>query len=418
MNDFSCTFPTTGFILLLGESGSGKTTLFNVLAGLTEFESGSISVEMTKKTYNAWVDAEEMKQVCGYIMQDSFFVDYLTVLDNARLCSTDDARISDLFTQYALADCAKQYPGTLSGGERQRLAIVRMLLKEKPILFLDEPTAALDSENKIKLFELIKKLSAERLVIISSHDEEALRYADEVIDSFSGEHSFVAQPNVSNTKIAAAPLRALKPFFAQWLKSPGKERGAARRFSITLIIAVLLLSLADTAEHKEDSNMEYMLKLNQIVFVAPVGGTAEKEFLEAVYTDKKVTSLVLDYMMSAGYRDSLYRAAQGVDPDQGFDIDYENQAYTIPYDKKSYRLSGLIEYGTYFSAPEQIILSANMAKSLSMFPADLIGSTYEMKLYDATYDFEIVGIFATFTELNRQYGAASGIDTEVDCNVV
>jgi subfamily B ATP-binding cassette protein MsbA len=69
----------------------------------------------------------------------------------------------------------------LSGGERQRLAIARSLYREAKIFLFDEATNALDSENEIKIFELINKLKSDKIIFLISHSKEALNYSDKVV---------------------------------------------------------------------------------------------------------------------------------------------------------------------------------------------------------------------------------------------
>ena len=84
-------------------------------------------------------------------------------------------------TRLGLEKIAGQFPSSLSGGERQRLAVARSLLCGKRVLFLDEPTAALDEENKKAVFALLERLGKDMLIICSTHDEEAMDYADSII---------------------------------------------------------------------------------------------------------------------------------------------------------------------------------------------------------------------------------------------
>ena len=165
IKDFTYEFKDNGFYLLFGDSGCGKTTLLNLLAGFVACDSGEILVE-------GKID---------YITQDTFFVDFLTVMDNLKMVSEDTEKAHYLLNKFGLEKTAEQYPSTLSGGEKQRLAIIRSVLQEKEILFLDEPTAALDEENKVLVFELLKEIKHDILIFCSSHDAIAKSYADEVI---------------------------------------------------------------------------------------------------------------------------------------------------------------------------------------------------------------------------------------------
>ena len=119
IKDFTYEFKDNGFYLLFGDSGCGKTTLLNLLAGFVACDSGEILVE-------GKID---------YITQDTFFVDFLTVMDNLKMVSEDTEKAHYLLNKFGLEKTAEQYPSTLSGGEKQRLAIIRSVLQEKEIFF-------------------------------------------------------------------------------------------------------------------------------------------------------------------------------------------------------------------------------------------------------------------------------------------
>ena len=145
--DFSYSFNKTGLYVLFGESGCGKTTLFNILLGHTNYEKGTISIN--GKNYQNKVENNDL--VC-YITQEAYFVDYLKVKENIELCSNDSNKIKKLLELFKLTNKIDNYPKQLSGGEKQRLAILIALLKNKKIIFLDEPTSSLDKNNKKIIF--------------------------------------------------------------------------------------------------------------------------------------------------------------------------------------------------------------------------------------------------------------------------
>lgn len=180
IKDFSYSFNDNGFYLLFGESGCGKTTFLNIIAGLTAFDGGRIEVE--DMVFEKQINQAYMMDKADYITQDTFFVDFLTVTDNLRLIKEDGERIKELLRDMGLDDKSAQYPAKLSGGERQRLALARILLRDRPVVLLDEPTAALDEENKVRVFEILRDMSKDRLVICSSHDAAAIEYASEVVE--------------------------------------------------------------------------------------------------------------------------------------------------------------------------------------------------------------------------------------------
>ena len=179
IEDFTYEFKNIGFYLLFGESGSGKTTFLNILAGLLSYENGKVVIDGNE--YENIVDKEYVSQIADYITQDTFFVDFLDILDNLKMINNDEVEIKQSLDRFGLLSKLREYPAKLSGGEKQRLAIVRSFMNGKRILLLDEPTASLDIENKIKVFELLSEIKDEVLIICSSHDQMSMDYADEII---------------------------------------------------------------------------------------------------------------------------------------------------------------------------------------------------------------------------------------------
>lgn len=226
--NFSYRFPERGFVLLFGESGCGKTTLLNMLCGIVPFDQGEI--RCGTDIFTGQVKWDVIKDKIAYITQDVYLVDYLTVLENLQLCSTDDGRIQRSLEQFQLAHLQHRLPATLSGGERQRIAILQALLADKEILLLDEPTASLDAENKRLVFQTMAEIKAEKLILCSSHDPQARQYADRVLDfhqlpqeagGSSAEPVFSAPKTPMREPIQAR--RKLRPFFFKWFRS-GKQR--------------------------------------------------------------------------------------------------------------------------------------------------------------------------------------------------
>jgi ABC-type lipoprotein export system ATPase subunit len=210
----------------------------------------------------------EVSDDIGYITQDPHFIDYLTVLDNLKLCSMDDRLIDTLLAEFGLSEKKYSYPSTLSGGEKQRVAIIQALLGEKDILFFDEPTASLDKENKILIFKILEELKKSKLIICSSHDDEAIVYADEIID-------FNDLSNIqTNSKINVNPAviktnkiqkkRKLQTYINKMYSYPGREKKSRIILIVVFIFTFFALCICDTPKNKTESNIKYTYHLNQI----------------------------------------------------------------------------------------------------------------------------------------------------------
>ena len=404
ISSFSYEFCDKGFYLLLGESGSGKTTFLNILSGFIPFDEGRIT--WGDRTFEGIVDNSLVGSYFDYITQDACFVDFLTVSDNLKLVSDNDDEINKMLRRFGIDDKAKQLPATLSGGEKQRLAVARALLNGKKVLFLDEPTAALDEDNKKAVFELLAELKKSVLVICSSHDEMAKDYADEIIvfkktgEKCIRSNTAKSEKIINKRQVKLRKKKNLNSFLIKWFKSGNRNGKSALLFTFFLMLSFILCLLADTPGHKLDSSVEYMYKINSFTVV-----TSEKAKWSDVSPDGKgISSVVLDYCGSCP------KGSEDLPADVIFRPlpDYELSLNVLPYDKESFKLSEKVEYGSYFTGDDQIILSSEMACAL--YPSDpsvLIGQHLTKKIYSlGEVDFEVVGIFESFNDAEMTYMAS------------
>ncbi len=194
LDGVSLTFPETGMVFLLGKSGSGKSTLLNVCGGLDNPTSGEIIVKGRSSKDFTQGDFDSYRNTfIGFIFQEYNILNEFSVEDNIALAlelqgkPKDKKAIDDLLEQVDLAGYAKRKPNTLSGGQKQRIAIARALIKSPEIIMADEPTGALDSNTGKQVFETLKKLSKDKLVIVVSHDRDfAEQYGDRIIELKDG----------------------------------------------------------------------------------------------------------------------------------------------------------------------------------------------------------------------------------------
>lgn len=177
-NDFSYTFNDVGLYLLFGPSGSGKTTLLNILIGQQKIDSGKYYYKGNLFEDNIETNIDDF----AYFTQSTYYIDYLTIEDNLKLCSNDSDVINYWLDYFSLPNILHKYPNELSGGEKQRLSLILGLIQNKKVFLLDEPTSSLDKAQAKILYECIKKLSKNVLVILVSHDSRSKEYCDEIID--------------------------------------------------------------------------------------------------------------------------------------------------------------------------------------------------------------------------------------------
>ena len=193
------------FLVILGASGSGKSTLLNIVSGLEPADMGN--VYYNDKNICEMKDNEITlfrKDVIGYVFQQYFLLPNLNIDKNVKM-GADLVKNTDyrkLIDAVGLADKMKKYPHELSGGEQQRVSIARALAKQPKVLYLDEPTGALDESTGRAVLELICKLQKELrfTMVMVTHNQNIAEMANTVISMNSGR--IVEQYHNENPKSA------------------------------------------------------------------------------------------------------------------------------------------------------------------------------------------------------------------------
>jgi len=170
------------FATIMGPSGGGKTTLLNLLAGLDVPDKGTLLLNGQKVSDLSDHDLTLLRRKeIGIVFQFFNLMPTLTVLENVELplllahsSKKDDQRIKILLDYVGLWHRADSFPAELSGGEMQRVAIARALVHQPNILLADEPTGNLDSENGLKILDLMKQASVDfnTTVIMVTHNPQ------------------------------------------------------------------------------------------------------------------------------------------------------------------------------------------------------------------------------------------------------
>ncbi len=194
LSDVSVKFPETGLVFILGKSGSGKSTLLNVLGGLDTADSGEIIIKGKSSKDFSQGDFDSYRNTyLGFVFQEYNILEDFNVGANVALAlklqgrKATDEEINEILEEVDLAGFGKRKPNELSGGQKQRVAIARALVKNPEIIMADEPTGALDSNTGIQVFDTLKKLSENKLVLVVSHDRDfAEKYGDRVIELKDG----------------------------------------------------------------------------------------------------------------------------------------------------------------------------------------------------------------------------------------
>ena len=198
LSSVSADFGDKGLVFLLGKSGSGKSTMLNLLGGFDMPTSGEIIVNGRSSASFSKSDFDSYRNTfVGFVFQEYNLIENYTVGTNIGLAlelqgkKADRADIDALLRTVDLVERGEtlydRHVDELSGGQKQRVAIARALIKSPEIILADEPTGALDSVTGEQLYDLLKKLSKEKLIIVVSHDRaNAEKYGDRVIELSDG----------------------------------------------------------------------------------------------------------------------------------------------------------------------------------------------------------------------------------------
>ncbi len=177
--------------VVLGASGSGKSKLLSVLSGLETPDSGRVVAD--GEEISAMSEGERTKfrrRAVGFVFQQYFLLPHLTAEKNVKLGAdlAKNGSYGEILAAVGLGEKRKKYPSELSGGEQQRVSIARAVAKNPKILFLDEPTGALDEETGRSVIDYLLKLQRERgfTAVMVTHNENLSETADRVIRMNSG----------------------------------------------------------------------------------------------------------------------------------------------------------------------------------------------------------------------------------------
>jgi putative ABC transport system ATP-binding protein len=178
------------FLVVAGSSGSGKTTLLSLLSGLDKPSSGRVLVEEKDITDTSEDDLAPMRnKTIGFVFQSFHLVPSLTALENVMFPaelnhdSRAHAKAADLLKRVGMQDRSANFPHQLSGGEMQRIAMCRAVINNPKIIFADEPTGNLDSENGKAVLDLLLEFQRERrtTLVLITHSLDIAEMADRVI---------------------------------------------------------------------------------------------------------------------------------------------------------------------------------------------------------------------------------------------
>lgn len=261
----SISIPAHSITLIRGKSGSGKTALLYCIALMD-----------TKSKYQYYYDHRLIgekdrnnirKECISYVLQENDLLAHLDVrgtlqyfahIHNKHLSDKD---IQDYLDKMHLDVTLNQNVMTLSLGERQRLSIATALVSNPQVLVLDEPTASLDHENEIEIYNILKELSAHMTIVLASHSEEAIKYADIVYTLEDGrlisDGSEIQEDICGQGEVSQVDHRLYREYVKDYVKH--------YRFMYVLMMMVFILSLVSgqmilgIIHHSKNQGMQMLI---------------------------------------------------------------------------------------------------------------------------------------------------------------
>lgn len=261
----SISIPAHSITLIRGKSGSGKTALLYCIALMD-----------TKSKYQYYYDQHRIeekdrnnirKECISYVLQENDLLAHLDVkgtlqyfahIHNKHLSDKD---IQDYLDKMHLDVTLNQNVMTLSLGERQRLSIATALVSNPQVLVLDEPTASLDHENEIEIYNILKELSTHMTIVLASHSEESMKYAD-VVYTLENNQLSVNSSMISDDPCGEGVISQVDhKFYKEYVKDYVKHY----RFMYVLMMMVFILSLVSgqmilgIINHSREQGMQMLI---------------------------------------------------------------------------------------------------------------------------------------------------------------
>ncbi len=177
------------FVAIVGKSGSGKSTLISILSTLLKPTNAKITLLNQNSEDIQDIDTFRRENI-GFVFQFHYLINYLTVYENITLALDQVTKdeVKKLLEYLEIYDLKDKYPYEISGGQRQRVAIARALANKPKIIFADEPTGNLDSQNSENVFQLLQKIARKNKVsvVVTTHDIDLAKKTDTIYEMNDG----------------------------------------------------------------------------------------------------------------------------------------------------------------------------------------------------------------------------------------
>lgn len=282
-------------LAILGENGSGKTTLMNMLAGIYFPDEGEIFVDGKKAVIKSPKDAFEHK--IGMIHQHFKLVDVFTASENIVLGIHDgrfkmaevEKKVKEITDKYGFIMNPKKLVNEMSVSEKQTVEILKVLYRGADILILDEPTAVLTPQETDKLFSVLRRMrdDGKAIIIITHKMHEVLSISDRVSVLRKGEHIGTVNTSETNESVLTEMMMGKKIDLNIQRSEPEN--------------AVPRLVISDLTSKNEDGitvldNISFTANSGEILGIAGIAGSGQKELLEAIAGLYKIESGKIGYI--------------------------------------------------------------------------------------------------------------------------
>lgn len=378
----SMSIPAHSITLIRGKSGSGKTALLYCIALMD-----------TKSKYQYYYDHRLIgekdrnnirKECISYVLQENDLLAHLDVrgtlqyfahIHNKHLSDKD---MQDYLDKMHLDVTLNQNVMTLSLGERQRLSIATALVSNPQVLVLDEQTASLDHENEIEIYNILKELSAHMTIVLASHSEEAIKYADIVYTLEEGrlisDGSVIQEDICGQGEVSQVDHR----FYREYVKDYMKHY----KFMYVLMMMVFILTLVSgqmilgIIHHSRDQGMQMLIGQleNKAIITKDKHSYVDQDYSHFIKIDDKNTFPLY----------KIYTQIEGED------------VYLVPYfkddDLSKYIDRNIQETKTGIYMDNESYYLLNQGLSYNRVNLDLY-ITDQKGMHQTTHTFDINGVF-------------------------
>lgn len=406
INDVSLKIADVGLVALVGASGAGKTTLLNLLAMNDKPTGGHIDCDGIE--YNE-ANRKVLSQQFAYIYQDYKLIENISAYNNLKIAMELSGRaesreeIIKVLQRVGIEEYADELVMNLSGGQKQRVAIARALIRNPKVLFADEPTGNLDSENTNNIFALLKELSEKMLVVLVTHDTDTIKlYADRIIKLQDGK---VISDNVETVRTVTEKSQSHEVSLRQVSSSKkpklsvgsvgvlakslnNAKKGRRIVFSIVIVIMIsLLIFLATwsllTYNKSVVGTLNSAANVKGVIINLDTSSSVQGETLNASYQHAADLTKVSEYIETElGGKTAKVIRASSVKTRYA----YSNVFYSKNIDRKPISLAHMMSKGNV----NNIILSDNpLELGIEIIKGRTPSAKNEVAISDGMFDYVV-----------------------------